>query len=433
MIGSLLRIGACLAVLWSAAAPAALGDTMSRRATDEQPSEAWDWLKGQLYGERAILDGSGMIWLDAPYRAEDAAIVPIGLSVDPGPDRRVTGLTLVIDHNPVPVAAEFEIGEAMGPRIELSLRVRVDAYTNIRAIAELDDGSLHQFARFVKASGGCSAPALKDQDAAMASLGEVRLRRFPAGDGAATGESRPEAQVMVRHPNNSGFQMDPLSRLYIPALFVDRLSVSQGDELLFRMTGGISISEDPTIRFRYAPNGSHAIHVVAGDTDGREFRESFATDGPELRRSEADHVGLGLRPAQFVDRGVERCRVAQRAHALAAHLQRAQDGLGAHVRLVGDDAGDVVDRAGATLERLPAPAVHGHAGEHVIGPRGGRIVVQRVRFLRRRDGAQQDQTGRNRITSRHGERSPRNSHWAPRPRSREAQESRRERHPTGGR
>jgi sulfur-oxidizing protein SoxY len=84
---------------------------------------------------------------------------------------------------------------------------------------------------------------------------------------------------MVRHPNNSGFQMDPLSRLYIPALFVDRLLVTQGDELLFSMTGGISISEDPTIRFRYVPNGSEAIHVVAGDTDGREFRESFAADG----------------------------------------------------------------------------------------------------------------------------------------------------------
>jgi sulfur-oxidizing protein SoxY len=250
-----------------------------RRATAEQPSEAWDWLRGQLFGERPILDGSGMISLDAPYRAEDAAIVPIGLSVDPGPDRRVTGLTLVIDHNPVPVAAEFELGAGMGRTVELGLRVRVDAYSNIRAIAELDDGTLHQFARFVKASGGCSAPALKDQDAAMASLGEVRLRRFPPGD-VAPGEPRPEAQVMVRHPNNSGFQMDPLSRLYIPALFVDRLSVVQGDELLFRMNGGISISEDPTIRFRYIPNGSDAIHVIAADTDGREFRESFATDGP---------------------------------------------------------------------------------------------------------------------------------------------------------
>ncbi len=170
----------------------------------------------------------------------------------------------------------------MGRQVELSMRVRVNAYSNIRAIAELDDGTLHQFARFVKASGGCSAPALKDQDAAMASLGEIRLRRFAPADsvGDARSDTRAEAQVMVRHPNNSGFQMDPVSRLYIPALFVDQLTVSQGEELLFRMVGGISISEDPTIRFRYVPEGTDAIDVVAVDTDGREFRESFATDGP---------------------------------------------------------------------------------------------------------------------------------------------------------
>jgi sulfur-oxidizing protein SoxY len=277
VIRFILRPGACLAALLSLALPA-LGDT-SRGATAEQPSESWEFLKGQVFGDRPIRDGAGMIALDAPYRAEDAAIVPIGLSIDPGPDRRVTALTLVIDENPVPVAAEFELG-AMGRRVELAVRVRVDAYSNVRAIAELDDGTLHQVARFVKASGGCSAPALKDHDAAMASLGEIRLRRFAPAEGAdASDSARPEAQVMVRHPNNSGFQMDPLSRHYIPALFVDRLSVLPGDELLFRMTGGISISEDPTVRFRYSPNGA-PIEVIAADTDGREFRESFPADGP---------------------------------------------------------------------------------------------------------------------------------------------------------
>ena len=280
MIRSLLRLGACLAVLSAMAAPPAGADP-SRRATAEQPSESWSFLKEELFGDRAILDGAGMIDLDAPYRAQDAAIVPIELSIDPGPGRRVTGLTLVIDENPVPVAAAFELGEAMGRPVELSVRVRVDAYSNVRAIAELDDGTLHGFARFVKASGGCSAPALKDQDAAMAALGEIRLRRFAtAADGAAAGDERAEAQVMVRHPNNSGFQMDPVDRTYVPALFVDELAVMQGDALLFRMTGGISISEDPTVRFRYVPDGADAIHVVAGDIDGREFRRSFASEGP---------------------------------------------------------------------------------------------------------------------------------------------------------
>lgn len=275
MIRTLLRLAACLAVLFSVAASPALADK-SAGATSEQPSESWEFLRGELFGDRPIMDGTGMISLKAPYRAEDAAIVPIKLSVDPGPDRRVSGLTLLIDENPVPVAARFELGERMGPKIDMAMRVRVNAYSNVRVVAELDDGTLHQLAQFVKASGGCSAPALKDQDAAMASLGEIRLRRFspPSNAGRPT-----DVQVMVRHPNSSGFQMDPVSRLYIPALFVDELSVMQGDELLFRMTGGISISEDPTIRFHYVENVGDPVEVIAVDTDGREFRKSFAPDG----------------------------------------------------------------------------------------------------------------------------------------------------------
>jgi sulfur-oxidizing protein SoxY len=41
------------------------------------------------------------------------------------------------------------------------------------------------------------------------------------------------------------------------------------------MTGGISISEDPTVRFRYAPDTAANIEVKATDNEGREFTESF--------------------------------------------------------------------------------------------------------------------------------------------------------------
>ena len=44
--------------------------------------------------------------------------------------------------------------------------VKVESYTNVHAVAELDDGKLYAVKTFVKASGGCSAPALKNPDAA---------------------------------------------------------------------------------------------------------------------------------------------------------------------------------------------------------------------------------------------------------------------------
>ena len=77
------------------------------RAQAEQPSEeTWNSIKGDIFKDRPILDGSGLVVLDAPRRAEDSAIVPIGMRVNlAGDDKRtLQSLTLVIDENPAPVA-----------------------------------------------------------------------------------------------------------------------------------------------------------------------------------------------------------------------------------------------------------------------------------------------------------------------------------------
>ena len=79
---------------------------------------------------------------------------------------------------------------------------------------------------------------------------------------------------MIRHPNFSGLQRDQVTLLNIPAHFIDRLEVRQGEDLLFSLQAGISISEDPVFRFAYAPNGQ-PIHVHAEDTDGNTWDHSF--------------------------------------------------------------------------------------------------------------------------------------------------------------
>ena len=80
---------------------------------------------------------------------------------------------------------------------------------------------------------------------------------------------------MLRHPNNSGMQLDQLTRLYIPAHFIDRLEIRQGEDLIFLMEGGISLSEDPNFRFSYAPNGSKKLSVFAHDTKGNIFKTEW--------------------------------------------------------------------------------------------------------------------------------------------------------------
>lgn len=249
-----------------AAAPALADD----RPSPLQPSQSWEAIRGDVAAPGEIRDGTALYPLDAPMRAEDAAAVPVRVAAAPGAPA-VRKLTLVIDENPAPVAATFELGAAMQP-LDLEIRLRVDAYSNVRALVETEDGSQYMTGRFVRASGGCSAPAATDAAAAKASLGQMKVRWF---DTSADG--RREAQVMLRHPNNSGMQRDQLTLLFIPADFVDELRVAQGDETLFTVTGGISISENPTFRFRYRPNGAPLV-LRATDTDGGVYQGSFAAD-----------------------------------------------------------------------------------------------------------------------------------------------------------
>lgn len=256
-----------LALALSLAAPPLAAQQM---AAPEQPSAAWESLRPMLFPERAVAAAGEMIAIDAPYRAHDAAATPVEVAITPPLGRVVRHVTLLIDENPAPVAAEIEVGPGMGREIRLATRVRVDAYSNVRVVAELDDGSLRQAARFVKASGGCSAPASADPNAEIADLGRMKLRRFE--------DPSPEAQLLIRHPNHSGFQVDQVSLLHIPPWFVDQVTVRQGDQLVFRLQGGISLSENPALRFGYVPNGE-PLAVRAEDTEGGVFEAAFAAAG----------------------------------------------------------------------------------------------------------------------------------------------------------
>src|SRR5262249_23969204 len=203
------------------------------------------------------------------YRAEDAAIVPVTLrtTLPSGDTRTVKVITLVIDQNPAPVAATFTIDAGISM---ISTRVRVNSYTNVYAVAERSDGSLYVVQTYVKASGGCSAPAAKDTQEAKANLGLMRFRQFAAPKPALASAPR-EAQIMIRHPYNSGLQMDQVTHLYVPLFIVDDLKVWQGDQMVLSMDSGISISEDPNIRFAYRPNGATAFRAEARDTEGHVF------------------------------------------------------------------------------------------------------------------------------------------------------------------
>ena len=269
MLGFHFRL-LCIAGLISVAlgahpAPAATSDAY----------DPWPGLVQDIFNNRPMNDGSDVVAIEMPYRAEDAAIVPVMLrtKLSPGDTRRIKTITLVIDQNPSPMAAKFELGPDANVS-EISTRVRVNNYTDVHAVAELTDGKLYMVKTYVKASGGCSAPAAKNADEAKARLGQMRYRQFARpGDGPASGAR--EAQIMIGHPNNSGLQMDQVTQLYIPAFFINELHLWQDDSPVLSMEGGISISEDPNIRFTYVSNAAKRFRAEAKDTNGHVFQHEW--------------------------------------------------------------------------------------------------------------------------------------------------------------
>jgi len=250
--------------------PLLLAGALALALPAQAAEDAWTDLKGAIFGDAAIADGAAMIAIDAPVRAHDAGAVPLGVEITPPPGRRVTHITIVIDENPAPVAAEIEVGPGMARTVALSTRIRIDAYSHVRVVAALDDGTRWHAARFVKASGGCAAPAMAQDENAEALAGTMDLRVTPAA---------PQAELAIRHPNHSGFQRDQVSLLYIPPWYVDLIEVRRGGALVMRVAGGISLSEDPSIAFGYAPGAEGPFTVRVEDTGGGVFQRRFATVG----------------------------------------------------------------------------------------------------------------------------------------------------------
>lgn len=235
-------------------------------------------LRQALFGDRAITESDELIVLDAPARAEDAAIVPISITAQiPQTDERyIKTIYLLIDKNPGPLAGTFRFTRASG-RADLAFRVRVNAYSPIRAIAETNNGELFMSRRFIKATGGCSAPAASDIDAAMARIGRIKLKTEQVAR-----QAQPNAvQLMISHPNLSGLQMDQLTQLYAPAHFVRQIKVSFDNAEIFSADTSFAISENPSFKFFFVPDRAGQLTVEISDTKNLQFSQSLQlrTDG----------------------------------------------------------------------------------------------------------------------------------------------------------
>ena len=274
-MNTIRRFAACLVatgglLMW---AFSPLAQAQLKSGDNPEANEVWKKVRTSLFAARPITNvGDDVVLLETPNRAEDAAIVPIAIKVraPQTAGQYVSKLYLLIDNNPSPIAAVFSFTANSG-RADVETRVRVDEYTHVRAVAEMNDGKLYMSTKFVKASGGCSAPPGKDQAAALASLGKMKFRV----EGDVTARKPVLAQLMISHPNNSGLAMDQATRQFTPAHYVRLVNVSYAGQPVMSADVDISISENPSFRFWFVPNGEGELKAEIVDSNDQRFQSAL--------------------------------------------------------------------------------------------------------------------------------------------------------------
>ena len=243
--------------------------TLGAQARDRdlaEEAQRWQDVREPVFQARPVQDAGEEVKLIAPDRAMDAALVP--LTVELHTQKPVKAVTVFIDNNPAPVVGTFRFGPAIAPD-QIKFRVRINDFTPVHAVAETADGTLLGASHYVKAAGGCSAPASGQTAETVARLGQMQLRRTRPLDGAGI-----PSQLLISHPNYNGMQSTS-SGGFIPARYLDTVTVKSGGITIFELQSDISLSEDPAINFTYTPSGDGTVDVVAHDSSGAEFKHHF--------------------------------------------------------------------------------------------------------------------------------------------------------------
>ena len=234
-------------------------------ATHDASSPEWDRLRERMFQGRQLIAGQDIVQLTVPLRAAYGASVPVKVvsKVPQRGDLYVRKLHLVVDKNPSPVAVTLDLTTAVG-QADFETRLRVDEYSHVRVISELSSGELHTDSRYVKTSGGCSAPPNRG---APHLIGKTMLK--------VAGEWRPgeltAAEVTVLHPNDTGFELNQLTVMYIPPHFVRSIVVRFAQQPVFEADLDFSVSENPTLRFNFVPQAPGELRAEVFDSKDTRF------------------------------------------------------------------------------------------------------------------------------------------------------------------
>lgn len=213
--------------------------------------------------------------IDAPRRAESGSQVPVSLQYDKVAANGVVlkTLYLLIDANPAPLAATYHLTDALDG-FKLATRIRMETDSFVHLVGEATDGKLYMAKREIRASGGCSGPVDAGNAEVATATGKMRLRIDPSVNNQPA-----TATLNIRHPMRTGLQRDLVSQGFVPAYYIQKIIARYNAEPIMTVDLGISISEDPYLKFSFVPAGGGSLEIEASDNEGHIFTHQLAVKG----------------------------------------------------------------------------------------------------------------------------------------------------------
>jgi len=271
-LSSLLLFSVCMVVF------AGLVFANEKAEPDPAKSTYWEPIRKIMFGDREILDGSDVLRVYLPLRADDASTVPVTVKaqIDQKPERYLKTVYLIVERNPSPTAGVFRFTLDSG-RVQLETRLRFEDFSHVRAVGETSDGKLYMSSRWVKAAGGCSAPNARNY-VPPALMGKMK---FKFEDETIKYDEPALVQLMIRHPNESALagDFDPSKA----ARFVRTVSVSYAGHPVMSAEVDFSISENPSFRFSFVPHAAGELRAEVEDTYDNLYTQTLTvSEGQKL-------------------------------------------------------------------------------------------------------------------------------------------------------
>ena len=222
---------------------------------DPVPSVMWAFYHKQMLGEAPFVFDERVKLLAPPF-AEDARQVP--LEIDARAFKgEVVRILAWAELNPLPKIVDFEPVADVLPW--LSIRIRVEQATPLRAAVLTRDGLWHVGSTLIDASGGgCTAPSVvRTQPGWEERIGEVLGGRYPRGELS-------RVRLQVAHPMDNGMVSG------IPEFFLNQAELRDWNgRVLARLELFPAVSENPNLAFDI--EGAGQTRLLLRDNSGNLF------------------------------------------------------------------------------------------------------------------------------------------------------------------